>query len=268
MSRGTIQKGQYHAHEDLYQGDVEIEEASSYHKQFNGYHSVNPQERPKEPPLNKPSPKFKGSYYNSPGRFQSRARNISSKWQYGHLKEPAWLVNDTQPRPGPSCISNLLQLYLNIQRVSEERVDIESCHVNLPIVETLDQQPKDKDDLTAHHAVFHRMHSYEETSKDNMKAPIPLEKLLNKRKLRDGERMCQKRSWFTDEQESARPRSAKSWSIYARANYGETSLMPCCGSHYVSWKDLEHATSNISCTGNTLHSALSNGRKHLHPSWL
>ncbi|KAF9339942.1 hypothetical protein BGX26_009150, partial [Mortierella sp. AD094] len=77
---------------------------------------------------------------------------------------------------------------LSIRRISGDPLDLDSCYVNLAIFEAPYQRQRDKEELEAQAkaAAFHRMPSCEEISKPNMKAPIPLEKLFDKRKLRDG----------------------------------------------------------------------------------
>ncbi|KAF9390351.1 hypothetical protein BGX21_011492 [Mortierella sp. AD011] len=76
--------------------------------------------------------------------------------------------------------------YLNIKRVSGDTLNLESCYINLAIVEAPYQRQKDKENLNAQTAAFHRMASYDGISRTNMNTPIPLEKLFDKRKLRDG----------------------------------------------------------------------------------
>ncbi|KAF9992780.1 hypothetical protein BGZ80_008410, partial [Entomortierella chlamydospora] len=76
--------------------------------------------------------------------------------------------------------------YLSILRVSGDELDLETCFVNLAIVEAPSQREKDKQDLKEQAAVFHRIPSSEMVERANMHAPIPLEELFDKRKLRDG----------------------------------------------------------------------------------
>ncbi|KAF9354413.1 hypothetical protein BGX26_007764 [Mortierella sp. AD094] len=143
----TVQKGQYYTQEDLHQD--EIKEASNHHEQAIGDHPINAQERPKERPLSEPS----------------------LKRSFNHVQV---------------ALQTYYGLYLNIQRVSGERMDLNSCYINLAIVEATDQRWEEKGELKTQAAAFHRMPSYEEIYKTNTKAPIPLEKLFDKRKLRDG----------------------------------------------------------------------------------
>ncbi|KAI8596323.1 armadillo-type protein, partial [Dissophora ornata] len=62
----------------------------------------------------------------------------------------------------------------------------ETCFVNLAIVEAPAQREKEKQDLKKQAAVFHRIPSFEAVERTDMQSFIPLEKLFNKRMLRDG----------------------------------------------------------------------------------
>ncbi|KAG9322198.1 hypothetical protein KVV02_007580, partial [Mortierella alpina] len=75
---------------------------------------------------------------------------------------------------------------LVILRVSGDKLPLETCFVNLAIVEAPAQREKDKQDLKKQAAVFHRIPSSEAVGQVDMLKPIPLEELFNKRKLRDG----------------------------------------------------------------------------------
>ncbi|KAF9291174.1 hypothetical protein BGZ68_004879 [Mortierella alpina] len=75
---------------------------------------------------------------------------------------------------------------LAILRVSGDTLPLETCFVNLAIVEAPAQREQDKQDLKKQAAVFHRIPSSEAVRQVNMQAPIPLEQLFDKRKLRDG----------------------------------------------------------------------------------
>ncbi|KAF9345450.1 hypothetical protein BGX26_003109, partial [Mortierella sp. AD094] len=76
--------------------------------------------------------------------------------------------------------------FLTIQRVSGDSLSLESCYINLAIVEALDQRQKDKEELKAKAAAFYRMPSFDDITKTDVIEPIPLEKLFDKRRLRDG----------------------------------------------------------------------------------
>ncbi|KAI8595803.1 NACHT domain-containing protein, partial [Dissophora ornata] len=76
--------------------------------------------------------------------------------------------------------------YLSILRVSGDELDLETCYVNLAIVEAPAQRDEEKQDLKEQAAVFHRIPSFEAIERANMQSPIPLEELFEKRKLRDG----------------------------------------------------------------------------------
>ncbi|KAF9946612.1 hypothetical protein BGZ72_000184, partial [Mortierella alpina] len=104
---------------------------------------------------------------------------------------------DFPPQPRLEDIQSALRTYyapdLVIQRVSGDRLDLETCFVNLVIVEAPVQREKEKRDLTEQAAVFHRIPSFEMVERANLQSPIPLEQLFNKRKLRDGKEDSPKR---------------------------------------------------------------------------
>ncbi|KAG0000424.1 hypothetical protein BGZ79_005943 [Entomortierella chlamydospora] len=139
------QEGQYHTQDDLYQGQVEIKEASNYHEQSTGDHPIDAQERPED---------------SSPALLSFNHVQLALQAYY----EP----------------------YLNIQRASGDTLNLESCYINLTIVEASDQRQKDKEGLKVRAAGLYRVASYGGITKTNTKAPIPLEKLFDKRLLRDG----------------------------------------------------------------------------------
>ncbi|KAF9342786.1 hypothetical protein BGX26_006845, partial [Mortierella sp. AD094] len=139
---------------------------------------------------------------------------------------------------------------LIIQRVSGDSLDLESCYINLAIVEAPDQRQMEKEERKAQATIFHRMPSYEKIAKTNMKAPIPLEELFNQRKLRDG-----------------REDAPRTILVQGRAGIGKTTLCKKLvhayqsglwrdhfdavhGSLYVNSKPLKHATSKISFAKN------------------
>ncbi|KAF9934491.1 hypothetical protein BGZ67_003810, partial [Mortierella alpina] len=94
------------------------------------------------------------------------------------------------PPPSLEDVHSALKTYyerdLAILRVSGEKLDLETCFVNLAIVEAPAQREKDKKDLKEQATVYHRIPSSEAVEGVNMQAPIPLESLFDKRKLRDG----------------------------------------------------------------------------------
>ncbi|KAI8595941.1 NACHT domain-containing protein, partial [Dissophora ornata] len=75
---------------------------------------------------------------------------------------------------------------LFILRVSGEKMDLDTCFVNLAIVEAPAQREKEKQDLKRQAAVFNRITSFETVERVNMQSSFPLEQLFSKRKLRDG----------------------------------------------------------------------------------
>ncbi|KAF9347820.1 hypothetical protein BGX26_000737, partial [Mortierella sp. AD094] len=99
--------------------------------------------------------------------------------------------------PTLSDVQSALKIYYNplliIQRVSGDKLPLESCYINLAVVEASDQRQKDKQDLKENAAAFNRLPSCEEIPATNMEIAIPLEKLFDKRKLRDGREDVPKR---------------------------------------------------------------------------
>ncbi|KAF9992182.1 hypothetical protein BGZ79_003406, partial [Entomortierella chlamydospora] len=215
------QEGQHHTQEHQYQSQVEMKEPSNHLEEAIEDHPANAQEPPKELPLNEPSLKRKASC----GDF-SAGRETPVKSAKHISKTPICPFQETTPAspysseliPDSPAISNsevsirydkipiksdlsptlsnfnhvqvalyaYYEPYLKIQRVSGDTLSLESCYINLAIVEASDQRQKDKEDLKAQAAAFNRMPSYEQIARTNMMAPIPLEKLFDKRKLRDG----------------------------------------------------------------------------------
>ncbi|KAF9177129.1 hypothetical protein BGZ50_009167, partial [Haplosporangium sp. Z 11] len=92
-----------------------------------------------------------------------------------------------------SALETYYARYLPILRVSGEELELETCFVNLAIVEAQAQREKEKHDLKEQAAVFHRIPSFEEVERANMQSSIPLEQLFNKRMLRDGKENIPKR---------------------------------------------------------------------------
>ncbi|CAO3569034.1 unnamed protein product [Mortierella alpina] len=85
-----------------------------------------------------------------------------------------------------SALKTYYERDLVILRVSGETLDLKTCFVNLAIVEAPGQRENDKQDLKSQAAVFHRIPSSEAVERVNTQAPIPLEQIFDKRKLRDG----------------------------------------------------------------------------------
>ncbi|KAF8923782.1 hypothetical protein BGZ58_002525, partial [Dissophora ornata] len=82
-----------------------------------------------------------------------------------------------------SALKTYYARHLSILRVSGDELDLETCYVNLAIVEAPAQREKEKQDLKEQAAVFHRIPSFEAVERANMQSSIPLEQLFNKRKL-------------------------------------------------------------------------------------
>ncbi|KAF9345483.1 hypothetical protein BGX26_003073, partial [Mortierella sp. AD094] len=145
----------------------------------------------------------------------------------GIYKPSSQPLPSSQTPPSLAQIHAALQVYykpfLAIQRVSGDTLDLESCYINLAIVEAPGQRQKDKEELKANAFAFHRMPSFEEITKTNMQAPVPLEDLFNKRELRDG-----------------RVDVPRTVMIQGRAGIGKTTLCKKLVHAYQSglWRDL------------------------------
>ncbi|KAF8977868.1 hypothetical protein BGZ46_007053, partial [Entomortierella lignicola] len=96
---------------------------------------------------------------------------------------------------------------LKVLRVSGDELDLDSCYVNLAIVEASIQRKKEKSDLESKARAFQRMPSRGESTNVNMELSIPLEQLFDKRILRDGNEADPKRIL-----------------IYGRAGVGKSTL--------------------------------------------
>ncbi|KAF9991643.1 hypothetical protein BGZ79_004189, partial [Entomortierella chlamydospora] len=210
-----IQKGQHHAEEHQHHGQVEIKEAFNHHEQASGDHTTYVQGPPKELSLSEPPLKCKVSYNDfSTGRETpiKNAKHISqttihpsqditpaSPYPSKFIPDSPAISNSEVPIrydkiPIKSDLSPTLlnfdhvqlalqayyEPYLKIQRVSGDTLSLESCYINLAIVEAPYQRQKDKEDLMAQAAAFNRMPSYEQIARTNIMAPIPLEKLFDK----------------------------------------------------------------------------------------
>ncbi|KAF9905993.1 hypothetical protein EC991_001152, partial [Linnemannia zychae] len=74
---------------------------------------------------------------------------------------------------------------LKILRISGEDLDIDTCFINLAIVEAPAQRKKEKKELKELAAVFHRIPSSETVRGSNIKSSIRLGQLFDRRRLRD-----------------------------------------------------------------------------------
>ncbi|KAF9964876.1 hypothetical protein BGZ70_005791, partial [Mortierella alpina] len=113
-----------------------------------------------------------------PGKLDAIHQTIQS--QLSKVAQPS--LDDVH-----STLKTYYEQDLVILRVSGDRLDMETCFVNLAIVEAPAQREKDKQDLKEQAAVFHRIPSSEAVERVDMQTAIPLERLFDKRKLRDGE---------------------------------------------------------------------------------
>ncbi|KAF9176768.1 hypothetical protein BGZ49_005952, partial [Haplosporangium sp. Z 27] len=121
------------------------------------------------------------------------------------------LVNNTISSCSLDEVRHALSAYykdiLKVLRVSGDELDLDSCYVNLAIVEASSQRTKEKSDLESKARTFRRMPSLGESTYANMELSIPLEQLFDKRMLRDGNMADPKRIL-----------------IYGRAGVGKSTL--------------------------------------------
>ncbi|KAF9429576.1 hypothetical protein BGZ76_001184, partial [Entomortierella beljakovae] len=75
---------------------------------------------------------------------------------------------------------------LTIHRVTGRALELESCYINLGIVEASSQRKQDEEELKKQSEKFIRMTSFENISSTNTEDIIPIEKILEKRKLLNG----------------------------------------------------------------------------------
>ncbi|CAO3563716.1 unnamed protein product [Mortierella alpina] len=133
----------------------------------------------------------KGILFNA---VQDRdARNVTIAnlpAQVGAILQACQTRDSKVAQPSLVDVRSALKTYyerdLAILRVSGDKLPLETCFVNLAVVEAPAQREKDKQDLKKQAAVFHRIPSSEAVGQVNMQAPIPLKQLFDKRKLRTG----------------------------------------------------------------------------------
>ncbi|GJJ71728.1 hypothetical protein EMPS_04085 [Entomortierella parvispora] len=93
-------------------------------------------------------------------------------------------------QPSVDDIRSALKMYhtpdLIILRVSGDELDLNTCFINLAIVDAPEHRKKEKQDLQDQAAVFHRISSFENVEHTDTQSLIPLEELFNQRTLRDG----------------------------------------------------------------------------------
>jgi len=89
-------------------------------------------------------------------------------------------------QPSLDDIRSALNAYhapdLFVIRVSGQELDLETCFVNLAIVEAPEHRQMEKQDLKAQAAIFHRIPSSEKVQNTDTQSLIALEQLFNKRK--------------------------------------------------------------------------------------
>ncbi|KAG0375051.1 hypothetical protein BGX24_009600 [Mortierella sp. AD032] len=100
---------------------------------------------------------------------------------------------EEQLRPSQSSLKDIksaLETYhspnLKILRISGDVLDIDTCFVNLAIVEAPAQREKEKQERKKQDAVFNRFPSSEAVRGSNIESSIRLEQLFDKRKLSNG----------------------------------------------------------------------------------
>ncbi|KAF9536294.1 hypothetical protein EC957_011661, partial [Mortierella hygrophila] len=107
---------------------------------------------------------------------------------------------EEQLRPSQSSLKDIQSALkthyapdLLIRRISGDKLDLETCFVNLAIVESPAQRENEKQDRKEQAAVFHRTPSSEAVEGSNIQSSIPLKQLFDKRKLCDGKENIPKR---------------------------------------------------------------------------
>ncbi len=113
---------------------------------------------------------------------------------------------------------------LSIQRVSGEIASLDNCYINLAIVESQAQREKDKEELEKLRTAFERLPSSERIEATNPNKLIPLERLFETQKLRDGSEDRPKRIL-----------------IHGRAGIGKTTLCKKLVHEYYRnglWRDI------------------------------
>ncbi|KAF9952459.1 hypothetical protein BGZ72_006271, partial [Mortierella alpina] len=121
------------------------------------------------------------------------ARNVTMDnlpAQVGAILQAVQSHDSKVAQPSLVEVQSALKIYyerhLDILRVSGDKLPLETCFVNLAIVEAPAQREKDKQDLKEQAAVYYRIPSFEAVGDVNMQRSIPLEQLFDRRKLRDG----------------------------------------------------------------------------------
>ncbi|KAF9561015.1 hypothetical protein EC968_005939 [Mortierella alpina] len=138
---------------------------------------------------------FTGALYRANGVWNSQrgvAQVIFEMFSILAL-DPEFEYEAEQLRPSQSSLEDItsaLEKYhapnLSILRISGAELQIDTCYVNLAIVEAPAQREKEKQALKEQAAVFHRIPSSETVRGSNIKSSIRLEQLFDKRRLCDG----------------------------------------------------------------------------------
>ncbi|KAF9427944.1 hypothetical protein BGZ94_003774 [Podila epigama] len=120
--------------------------------------------------------------------------NIQPRDLTWHTPPEGILLKAVQKKLGPDMeeIQSALKTHyaknekLSILRVSGDPLPLETCFVNLAIVEAPAQREKEKQDVKKQATIFHRIPGPEVVRGANLQSSILLEQLFDKRKLRHG----------------------------------------------------------------------------------
>ncbi|KAF9409736.1 hypothetical protein BGZ76_005631, partial [Entomortierella beljakovae] len=149
------------------------------------------------------TPLWDNSWYSDPNSHLLKVAQDSQKRDLNMLTAGSTLQNihdDLKKIASTTCsiveVNNALMDHyssqLTIQRVSGKPLYLESCYINLAIVEASCQRKQDEEELKKQQEKFIRMPSYEGVSSNTGKL-IPLEEILDKRKLLNGNEGVPKR---------------------------------------------------------------------------
>ncbi|KAG0043069.1 hypothetical protein BGZ83_011880, partial [Gryganskiella cystojenkinii] len=131
------------------------------------------------------------------GKIQKCSENLMLSLQVNQTKTLKLLESTLPVLPTMDQVRTALQDYYNkdlvILRISGEPLPLESCYINLAIVEAPEQRKADEEQLKAQTRIYHRMSSYEKIANTNMTVPVALENLFDQRKLRNGKEDFPKR---------------------------------------------------------------------------
>ncbi|GJJ67780.1 hypothetical protein EMPS_00126 [Entomortierella parvispora] len=120
-------------------------------------------------------------------KFESSNSHSTSKDRLLKAVQDQYRRHDLPQLPSLSNIYTALETYhapdLSILRVSGDELDLQTCFVNLAIVEAPKHRQNEKEDLQKQATTFYRMISSETVHNTDTQSLIPLEQLFNKRRL-------------------------------------------------------------------------------------